>query len=155
MEGDPVGGDPDLSVRDADEADLDAIATLAAASLPGAWPRATWAAERARADAHLAVAVVGGQVVGFSATRAVLDEVELLQLATAPAHRRRGVGAALLAALVGRALAAGARVIALEVRAGNVAARALYAGAGFAVIATRRGYYADGEDAVVMHCYSR
>lgn len=38
----------------------------------------------------------------------------------------------------------------LEVRTGNAAARALYAGAGFAEVGRRRRYYTDGEDAVLM-----
>jgi ribosomal-protein-alanine N-acetyltransferase len=38
----------------------------------------------------------------------------------------------------------------LEVRASNTAAQRLYAGAGFERRGKRRGYYADGEDAIVM-----
>jgi ribosomal-protein-alanine N-acetyltransferase len=48
------------------------------------------------------------------------------------------------------AAAAGARDMHLEVSETNEAARALYAGAGFAVSGRRRGYYADGSDALVL-----
>ncbi|MPN34249.1 hypothetical protein SDC9_181742 [bioreactor metagenome] len=37
----------------------------------------------------------------------------------------------------------------LEVRAGNAVARALYEKEGFSQIGTRRGYYWNGEDAVL------
>jgi ribosomal-protein-alanine N-acetyltransferase len=44
-----------------------------------------------------------------------------------------------------------ARLVTLEVRAGNEAAIGLYRRFGFEAIATRRGYYGDDdEDAVVM-----
>jgi ribosomal protein S18 acetylase RimI-like enzyme len=50
-----------------------------------------------------------------------------------------------------RAARAGARVALLEVRAGNVAARALYESLGFRACGVRREYYtAPVEDAVLM-----
>ena len=44
----------------------------------------------------------------------------------------------------------GAERVILEVRADNDAARALYAGAGFTTLQTRRGYYPGGVDALVL-----
>jgi ribosomal-protein-alanine N-acetyltransferase len=38
----------------------------------------------------------------------------------------------------------------LEVRVGNVPARALYSGLGFAEAGMRKSYYSDGEDALIM-----
>jgi ribosomal-protein-alanine N-acetyltransferase len=43
----------------------------------------------------------------------------------------------------------------LEVAAGNESALELYGGFGFAEISRRRGYYADGEDAVIMRWEER
>ena len=37
-----------------------------------------------------------GQAVGFSSTRSVADETELLLIAVDPAHQRRGIGRLLL-----------------------------------------------------------
>lgn len=42
------------------------------------------------------------------------------------------------------------RTVLLEVAAGNESAIALYGGYGFEQISRRRGYYAGGEDAVIM-----
>lgn len=39
----------------------------------------------------------------------------------------------------------------LEVRASNCAALALYSSLGFAEAGRRRGYYSDGEDALLLH----
>ncbi len=142
---------PALEIAPATEEQLDAVVAIADAAFARPWSRQTYAEQRTRPHAALRVACRAELVVGFAVTWSVGDEVELLQLATAPAARRQGVGQALLAAVTAAADQAGARQVVLEVRADNLAARALYAGHGFAVIATRRGYYVDdGADAVVM-----
>ena len=77
-------------------------------------------------------------------------EAEILTIAVAPAARRQGLGAALLAAALQGAVLRGAAAMFLEVAAGNAAALALYRAAGFAEVGRRRRYYADGGDALVM-----
>jgi ribosomal-protein-alanine N-acetyltransferase len=72
-----------------------------------------------------------------------MDEAELLLIAVAPEHGRRGVGRALLQAFIDRARRDGAIRIHLEVRDGN-AAVALYRAAGFAEAGRRRDYYRGG-----------
>lgn len=139
------------AVEPATADDLDAIDAISRASFPAPWPRQSYVDELARPHAHVEVARQGGAVAGYVVTWSVVDELHLLVIATAPALRRRGIGDALMAAVTARADRDGARLTTLEVRAGNAAARALYARHGFAVVATRRGYYADdGEDAIVM-----
>ncbi|HEU0122875.1 MAG TPA: ribosomal protein S18-alanine N-acetyltransferase [Bryobacteraceae bacterium] len=91
------------------------------------------------------VAAPRGEVAGFAVWRAVApDEYELLNLAVAPDSRRRGIGAALVAALpAGR--------IFLEVRESNAAARALYESQGFRLLGRRKRYYHNPEeDGIVM-----
>ncbi|KAK9841808.1 hypothetical protein WJX81_004521 [Elliptochloris bilobata] len=80
----------------------------------------------------------------------VADELQVLELAVLPEFRRRGVGTELVRELVRGSCRAGGTVL-LEVRAGNAAAVALYQQRlGFATVGRRRGYYADGEDALLM-----
>ena len=88
----------------------------------------------------LTIAEIGGEPAGFALSRRVLDEAELLLLATAPPLRRRGVAAALLRAVVADARSEGARTLHLEVRDGNDAIK-LYRAAGFAKVGERRHYY--------------
>ena len=92
----------------------------------------------------------GKAPAGFALWRDLGPEAELLTIGVAPATQARGLGAALVAAVVDAARAAGARRLFLEVGAENRAARRLYERAGFMEISVRRGYYRDGEDAVVM-----
>lgn len=95
-----------------------------------------------------------GDARAFALGRAVAGEAELLMLATDPAHRRKGLARACLAAFEAEARARGAAMAFLEVAADNVAARALYAAAGWAERAQRPGYYSRSEgqaaDALIM-----
>jgi ribosomal-protein-alanine N-acetyltransferase len=87
--------------------------------------------------------------IGMLLAWVVGEEAEILTMGVAPARRGVGVGAALLDSALEAARLAGAAAVVLEVREDNRAARALYAGAGFAEAGRRRGYYA-GADALVL-----
>lgn len=91
-----------------------------------------------------------GLALGYSLFWHVADEVHLLNVAVAPAERRKGIGRALMDDLLAYARANAAAKVLLEVRAGNTAAIRLYESLGFAHLGVRRRYYADGEDAVEM-----
>lgn len=92
-----------------------------------------------------------GEVLGYALGWWIIDELQLLALATLPAARRRGIGRRLLAEVVAMARAAGGARVTLEVARNNAAARALYEGAGFSCFHVRRGYYRQsGEDALEL-----
>ena len=82
---------------------------------------------------------------GFSLSRAVADEAELLLIAVLPGQRRRGVARKLLEEFMRQSRDLGLRQVHLEVRYGNAAAE-LYRQAGFEPVGRRRNYYhgADG-----------
>ena len=105
-----------------------------------AWTRNQCLGVLALPGVGLLVAEVDDGPAGFALTRRVLDEAELLLLAVAPRHRRRGVGAALLRAVAADARVAGCAKLHLEVRSGNPAVD-LYLAHGFAKQGERRGYY--------------
>lgn len=108
-------------------------------------------AELARSYARVWVAREEGEVRGFLLAWWLGGELEIQTVATAPAARRRGVGAALVAAALSEAREHGAERVLLEVRASNEAALALYRRAGFVEDGRRRGYYSEPfEDAVLM-----
>jgi [ribosomal protein S18]-alanine N-acetyltransferase len=91
-----------------------------------------------------------GPLVGFASARLLGDEAHVIRLAVSPDRRRRGVGRALLAGLIGWTTEVGAASLLLEVRAGNAPALALYADAGFTLDGHRPRYYPDGEDALLL-----
>ncbi len=85
---------------------------------------------------------------GIAMLRVAADEAEILTVGVT--ERRRGIGRALMLAAMDRARTAGAVVMHLEVAATNMAALGLYAGLGFSPVGTRRAYYPDGADAVLL-----
>jgi ribosomal-protein-alanine N-acetyltransferase len=93
----------------------------------------------------------GGPVVGYIVFWVVHDEVHVLNVATALAARRRGVGRALMEAAEDEGRARGCRISTLEVRRSNAPALALYRAIGYRQVGIRPNYYAEEqEDAIVM-----
>jgi ribosomal-protein-alanine N-acetyltransferase len=91
-----------------------------------------------------------GVVLGYLLFWHVADEAHVINVAVAPAERRKGIGRALVDHLVAYARANAIVKVLLEVRASNVAAIRLYEQAGFTRFNVRERYYSDGEDAVEM-----
>ncbi|RZM11959.1 MAG: GNAT family N-acetyltransferase [Sphingomonas sp.] len=133
-----------LHLRTGDARDVAVVDELMAAAFDPrfgeAWTRSQCLGVLAMPGVQLLIAYDADLPAGFALTRTIMDEAELLLLAVAPSCRRRGVGGALLRAVIADARAAGVTKLHLEVRAGNDAV-ALYTSAGFARIGERRGYY--------------
>jgi ribosomal-protein-alanine N-acetyltransferase len=143
-----VGRDVTL-VRLASAADTPALTRLMADGL-SPFDVAT---ELARTYARLWVAQSAtdkAEPVGFLLAWEVADEAHLIDLIVAPTERRRGFGRALLETLLAHAKARDLRLILLEVRRSNAAARTLYTSFGFEEVGERAAYYADGEDALLF-----
>ena len=91
---------------------------------------------------HVAVAATGGEVLGWAAVSPVSDRcvyqgVVEHSVYVAPAARGRGVGAALLGALIGSTEAAGIWTIQSGIFPENTASLRLHQRAGFRVVGTR------------------
>lgn len=80
---------------------------------------------------------------GFTLSRQVGYEEELLLIAVAPPHRGRGLGWALMARFIAEAEARGSTRLFLEMRAGNPA-ESLYLRHGFVPVGRRPNYYRAG-----------
>ena len=88
----------------------------------------------------LSLARLDERVVGFSLSRVILQEAELLLLAVRRDAQAIGVGKALLRRFTEVARRRGAEQLHLEVRDGNHAVT-LYTRAGFSEIGRRKNYY--------------
>ena len=78
-------------------------------------------------------------------------QADVLTIAVRRSHWGRGIGSALLDALLTAARDRGCTEVFLEVRADNPRAHGLYQRRGFAELGVRRGYYQpSGVDAIVM-----
>ncbi len=140
------------ALRDARWPDLGGLAALETTLFPDdAWsPPSWWAELAARPRRDYVVAEADGALVGYAGLDHGGEVSDVMTVAVAPAARGRGLGRALVDELERRAAARGAAHVILEVRADNAPATALYSRAGYTVIATRRGYYPGGVDALVM-----
>lgn len=122
-----------------------AMAAVHRCCFADAWDADTFAAflaaphTFAHAAAHAARS--GAQLTGFVLWRCAADEAEVLTLAVAPAHRRRGLASLLLDAVAAAAYDRGVARLFCEVAEDNGAARALYRRLGFADVGRRPGYY--------------
>lgn len=78
-------------------------------------------------------------------------EMEILNLAVLPEHRRKGIGLKLMRWIMTYGRKSGVEQYHLEVRRSNTAAKNLYTRLGFRLAGVRTGYYPDNkEDALVM-----
>jgi ribosomal-protein-alanine N-acetyltransferase len=138
------------------EEDLPAVLEIEQQSHPRPWTEAMFREELGREWAHLVVVKEEKEsgtaaVVAFCNYWLVHDEVHLLNIATATASRRRGIGRELLGHIIEFAAEHLCRYVTLEVRKSNQAAQSLYQSAGFQAVGLRPRYYADNkEDAVIM-----
>ncbi len=134
--------------------DLPAVQRLDAACFAGEPFAASWWQKAIEAQGARAwLAWCGDELLGYCLFSQVLDEAELLRIATAPAARRQGVGAALLNHAETALQATGTRQLFLEVRLSNRPAQQLYRRAGWQQSGRRKDYYplADGrEDALIF-----
>ena len=140
------------AIRPAVADDLPALAALDEVCFDAeAWSTVAWTTEFDRLSEDRVILVADeGSVVGYVVLLVppvALDVVELLRIAVTPAERRTGIGRQLMTAALARCAG---RTVLLEVAAGNDSAGLLYGGFGFEEISRRRGYYAGGEDAVIM-----
>jgi ribosomal-protein-alanine N-acetyltransferase len=78
---------------------------------------------------------------GFVLARNISGEAEIITIAVARAHRRRGLGRLLMDAVLRELHGARAEALFLEVDEGNAAAVALYRQLGFREVGKRSAYY--------------
>ena len=140
------------AIRAAVADDLPALVALDEVCFgPEAWSTVSWTTEFDRLSEDRVILVADeGSAVGYVVLLVppvTLDVVELLRIAVTPAERRTGIGGQLMTAALARCAG---RTVLLEVAARNESAVALYRGFDFEEISRRRGYYAGGEDAVIM-----
>jgi ribosomal-protein-alanine N-acetyltransferase len=110
--------------------------------------RPSFSDELGRSVARCWVAEREGALVGYALAWVVVDRAELMSIAVVPEARGAGLGRALLEHVAARCAAEGATELALEVRASNGAAIALYEAVGLERTGRRPRYYRDGEDAL-------
>ncbi|MDR3352694.1 MAG: ribosomal protein S18-alanine N-acetyltransferase [Zoogloeaceae bacterium] len=132
--------------------DLAAVAALEALAQAFPW-RERHFADALEAGYPAWILGQGGNLLGFLVLMLALDEAHLLNVAVAPRHQGKGLGARLLRHGIVWSAAQGAKKLYLEVRPSNQKALALYRCLGFVEIGRRKGYYpanSGREDGLVL-----
>ena len=98
------------------------------------------------------VMIARGNMIGYLFSHVVDDDVQILNIAIDIPFQHKGYGEQLLSYFLDQFNTDSS--IHLEVRKSNFPAINLYLKFGFHETGTRKGYYADGEDAIIMQRYS-
>jgi [ribosomal protein S18]-alanine N-acetyltransferase len=132
--------------------DLDAVMEIEYSSFSIPWSREAFYNEIEQN--HLSTYLVvedGERIAGYCGVWLVVDEAHITNVAVLPDYRGQGVGEALMQRIMDISKEVGARVMTLEVRVSNEAAKGLYRKMGFQDGGIRKRYYSDNqEDALVM-----
>lgn len=130
-----------MDIAPARREDVPALAALEAETFPLCPDAAALERMRAGGGCVFLCAREGETLLGFGYFQFVMDEGYMGDLAVAADYRRRGVGRALLKALLREAKARNLAFLTLEVRESNLPAIGLYEKCGFTRAGLRRNYY--------------
>ncbi len=140
-----------ISTRKLGPDDLEACLRLDRVSLKGLWTREQWQRELSESSRLVMGTVAQDEtLIALASAWLVVDELQITAVAVDPRHQRRGLGAGILLALIQQGRSLGGVKASLEVSATNAAGRGLYAHCGFSTIGRRKGYFANGDDALLQ-----
>ncbi len=153
-----------MNVREASVRDLPRILEIERLAFPQPWSLDSFKRELMLPFSRIVVAVKAqtvqtsqpaahGQPAGFLCRWLVADECHILNVAVHPELRRGGIAMALMEEAISEAKTKNIRILTLEVRRSNVAARSLYRKLNFIERRLRTNYYGPGEDAIVMELH--
>jgi ribosomal-protein-alanine N-acetyltransferase len=130
---------------------LDKILEIENLSFSTPWSLKGFLQELENPVAQLWALMSDGILRGYFCSWMIREEMQLLDLAVHPKHRRQGYGSLLLTRMIDLAFAREVSRIWLEVRLSGSSARALYENFGFVESGLRKNYYTDPpEDALIM-----
>lgn len=139
-----------LTIERAITADVRAVHALEQRCFPSPWRREFFESEITNEGRFNLVARLDGVIAGYLFAMWFGDEMHVNKIAVDEASRRRGIALVLMQRCTAFAVEQGVTSISLEVRQSNDEAQQFYHFLGFEAEYVRKGYYPDGEAAVVM-----
>ena len=138
-------------IRFAEAADVQAIMALEQGSIAHPWPEEDIRRLITDDDKFaLVLEAEDGTVTGYIGVSVVAGEASVGNLVVRQDQRGKGLGTLLTEALIEELKARGAEEIFLEVEDSNAPARSVYTRCGFTEYNSRRNYYGEGRDAILM-----
>lgn len=140
-----------MTIVKLNESHVSQVAELEKICFSNPWSESSVASELKNSLSLWLVAEEEGRVAGYIGSQTVCNETDMMNVAVHPGFRRRGIGEALVNALVEDLKAMESHCLTLEVRASNAPAIALYEKLGFSEIGRRKNYYRNPrEDALIL-----
>ncbi|HDR03793.1 MAG TPA: ribosomal-protein-alanine N-acetyltransferase [Candidatus Marinimicrobia bacterium] len=141
-----------IIIRPMSNADLGDVIRLENASFAAPWKLEHFLHELYNsAISFLYVADLDSIIAGYMGIWILPEEMHITNIAVSAAHRRKGIAQSLLDQAIALSREKKCREISLEVREGNIGARALYLKNGFEIMGRRKKYYQpENEDALIL-----
>lgn len=99
------------------------------------------------------VAILNNEIVGIAGIWKAIDVMHITDIIVRKDLRRVGIGSKLLEKLIEESKNQGVTSLTLEVNAKNFSAQCLYQKYGFNILGTRKKYYNNIDDAIIMTLY--
>lgn len=132
----------EFTIRLMESGDIPDVAALEAIVFSDPWPETAFHEALESRNAYNTVAIDrSGVLSGYFCAQVIADELQVHNVAVAPACRRIGLGCLLLEKAEAHARAKGAVCSVLEVRITNAPALVMYGRLGYRRIGRRRRYY--------------
>ncbi|NIQ07487.1 MAG: ribosomal protein S18-alanine N-acetyltransferase [Candidatus Korarchaeota archaeon] len=144
--------DVNVTIRKAKRSDLDSVHEIEVASFNHPYSKDFLALLlRGKPPTYLnLVAEENEKIVGYTSTRIEDNVGHTLSIAVHPQKRREGIGSRLMQRTLDK-LTGKCRAMFLEVRKSNVRAQRFYHALGFRKRRVKKGYYNNGEDAIIYY----
>jgi ribosomal-protein-alanine N-acetyltransferase len=127
------------------------MAALEAKSFSNPWSESSLNLFFDTESAIMVICLEDGCFASYCNLLTVLDEVQIINVATDPAFKKQGCAKAVLEFVLEESKKRGITTISLEVRESNIPAISLYESLGFFVAGKRKDFYTDPrENALVM-----
>jgi len=140
-----------MIIREMKIDDVPKIAELERVCFSDPWSEKSIASELNNRLSFWLVAEVDGEIAGYVGSQSVLDSADVMNIAVAPDHRRKGIGRLLIEKLISALEKRDIHFLLLEVRVSNFPAIALYEKLGFQQVGRRPKYYHNPrEDALIL-----
>jgi len=138
------------AIRLISEFDLDDIISIEVDCYDHPWSSLQFSQELENPVSSILVYEADDKIVGYICYWLIVGEMQILNIASSSQFRRQGIAVQLLEEAFRRCSQIELSSAWLEVKSGNFGAIALYQRYGFILSGTRKAYYRDGEDALVM-----
>lgn len=99
------------------------------------------------------VAKCNTEIVGFAGIWKSVDDVHITNIAVKKNFRKKGIGTLLLKKLISLTKQLQFKELTLEVNSSNIPAIQLYSKFAFKILGTRKKYYNNTDDAIIMTLY--